>query len=865
MSWPAYYDLNTGSPAFNTSTTYEGYFTPTSVYQYNSSNGYWQETTGTASACPSFGSNPSTSNLYTGNCLNYKLMARIDLVRWAVTGGAPSTCTGSNTFNYGSCDVELWQDPGMNGSGKVGTICDSGGCELQTDGGTQVKVPWNRLDMGLANVFENLSVIPRMGAMFFSNSGVNSSGKVYVGDFTGPNSTAAQYPFRNLITAINSSTPGGGTPTGPAMWDTYNYFSQNPPQYGGIPAQSGSGDRWKNPLYVCDGGGSNCVLTSCAKNYVILLSDGQWNTPSCSISDGVSDPVQPAYTMHKGFTNAGANVSTSVNAVYTIGLFLSGTGMQAMKNIAMYGSFDTTGRTWPDSLTGYPQSTCNMNDCGNGSGSGCTALPASSPDWDSNADSAPDTYYSASNASEIKNAILNAVLDALRRASSGTAVSMLSSSGGSGANLLQAVFYPQRAFGDTEIAWTGEIQNLWYYLDPYLQNETIREDTNSDKKLNIAQDYVLQFYFDSSLNKSRVKRYSDNGSGSLTYVDTIDIENINNLWAAGKLLWSQTSARTVYTTTDGASFLSGNFAAANASTLQSYLQASNTSEATNIINYVLGADQSGYRNRTVSISGSSGVWKLGDVISSTPKIESSTRLNTYHLQSPQGYNDLSYATFIGSKDYLTRGMVFTGANDGMLHAFKLGTLDQSQSGNQKASICNDDADKDGKCDSSDSTSGLGTEQWAFIPKNSLPYLKYLTDPNYCHLYYVDGPLYLFDASIAAPAAFTGNYWDSTRASTVDGSNNLTLDGTSWRTLLIGSMGLGGACRYSSGACNTVSGVSGDQCVKSPVTDNGLSSYFALDVTNPQTPSLMWEFSNADLGYSLTGPAIIRISPKTDTY
>src|SRR5208283_5684018 len=95
----------------------------------------------------------------------------------------------------------------------------------------------------------------------------------------------------------------------------------------------------------------------------------------------------------------------------------------------------------------------------------------------------------------------------------------------------------------------------------------------------------------------------------------------------------------------------------------------------------------------------------------------------------------------------------------------------------------------------------------------------------------------------------GNYYDCTRVS------------SSWRTILIGSMGLGGACRDSSASCNTVSGVSGDQCVKTPVTGNGFSSYYALDVTNQQSPSLLWEFSNPGLGYSLAGPAIIRIDAR----
>ncbi len=152
-------------------------------------------------------------------------------------------------------------------------------------------------------------------------------------------------------------------------------------------------------------------------------------------------------------------------------------------------------------------------------GSSCTALPGSSPDWDKDADSVPDTFYSATNALEIKDSIITSILDILQQATSGTAVSILASGEGSGANLLQAFFYPRKAFSDTDIEWVGEMQNLWYYLDPKLQVSTIREDTDTDKKLELKNDNVVHFRFDTTLNKTRADLYKDdNGDGSsLTY------------------------------------------------------------------------------------------------------------------------------------------------------------------------------------------------------------------------------------------------------------------------------------------------------------------------------------------------------------
>ena len=86
----------------------------------------------------------------------------------------------------------------------------------------------------------------------------------------------------------------------------------------------------------------------------------------------------------------------------------------------------------------------------------------------------PDTYYEADDGAELETSIESALSTMLRRASSGTAASVLASGEGRGANLLQAVFYPRRAFGNDVIGWTGSLQNLWYYVDPLFTYSNIR-------------------------------------------------------------------------------------------------------------------------------------------------------------------------------------------------------------------------------------------------------------------------------------------------------------------------------------------------------------------------------------------------------
>ena len=875
MSWSAY------SNEYNADTTYEGYFIPDK--RYKKVGGVWTETSDSLNCYRWKGLQGTCS----GNYLNWYYMARIDLVRWAITGGTPASCKGSKTFNNDYCDPELWNEPGNSATGKIGTVCNDsldvdgdgtadGGCILRTYYGVEVKVPWDRINDALAFQFKNLSFRPRIGVMFYSGTGIRSE-KVYIGDFTSANSTQDQFPYMNLITYINSAEPSGATPTAPALWDSLNYFAQNEPVYGGFKPQSGSGDHWKNPMYVCEQGGTNCEYIPCAKNFVILLSDGQWNVGgnpvnyTCSIDTGYenssADPVVPAYKMHMGFTNSATGESTSISAVYTIGLFLGGTGEQSLKNVAMYGSFDTTGKKWPDGLSDYPKGTCVMDDCGDGKGSACTDLPSSSSDWDEDSDGVPDTFQNAQNATEIKDAILNAVLDILKRASSGTAVSVLASGEGQGANMLQAVFYPKKTYGtdvQTEVDWTGMMQNLWYYIDPSSVYSTIREDTDTNKELDLKNDNIVNIYFDSDQSKTLAARCKDtDGDGDCDDTLTaIDFEDLKNLWEAGIELFKLTPAnRTIYTNIDDDSTLDA-FTTANDTSLMSLLNVSTKNEADMIISYVRGEDigscstttttqctsdsdcPSGetcvyFRRRTVTLTingtPTTNTWKLGDIVHSTPRVQSWIKLNDYDKR----YDDNSYERFIkdqksdgtakATKLYTDRGMVYVGANDGMLHAFKLGKLEivrDFSTPTLKAKLTGTD---------------IGKEQWAFIPKNALPYLKYLLDTDYCHLYYVDGSPYLVDASIGTTGCTEANYWDCPK----------TTD--TWRTILIGSMRLGGACRDISSTCT--------DCVKTPMSNVGYSSYFALDITDQDNPKLLWEFTDDTMGFSTTGPVVLRIAAK----
>ena len=166
----------------------------------------------------------------------------------------------------------------------------------------------------------------------------------------------------------------------------------------------------------------------------------------------------------------------------------------------------------------------------------------------------PLTYFEGEDGYELKDSILSAIADILKRVTSGTAASVLASGEGSGANLLQATYYPKRMFGIDEVSWIGAMQNLWYYVDPYFSYSNIREEggTTSEPKdyiLNLLadggsnkKDYILRLYFDATAQKAKADRYTDpagTGAPVTQLLPPIDFEKLGNLWNAGSLLWSR--------------------------------------------------------------------------------------------------------------------------------------------------------------------------------------------------------------------------------------------------------------------------------------------------------------------------------------
>ena len=106
---------------------------------------------------------------------------------------------------------------------------------------------------------------------------------------------------------------------------------------------------------------------------------------------------------------------------------------------------------------------------------------------------------------------------------------------------------------------------------------------------------------------------------------------------------------------------------------------------------------------------------------------------------------------------------------------------------------------DGLLHAFDGTNGI--QRWAYLPRILQSEVWRLVDPAYAHRYFVDGQLTVADA-----------YW-----------------GGSWKTVLVAAMGA------------------------------GAKAIVAINVTDPSSPQVLWEFTHPDLGFVLGRPQVVRLA------
>ncbi|MCU0587747.1 MAG: hypothetical protein MUF52_06280 [Syntrophobacteraceae bacterium] len=129
-------------------------------------------------------------------------------------------------------------------------------------------------------------------------------------------------------------------------------------------------------------------------------------------------------------------------------------------------------------------------------------------EWDKDNDGVPDNYFYVVNPLRLEEQLNKSFADILRRASSGTAASVISSSRSGEGAIYQAIFYPDYKDGEgNTVNWVGEVHAL--LVDAY---GNIREDTDGNGRLDLEHDYFIEF---SSTSVGTIYKYRDGDLGAV--------------------------------------------------------------------------------------------------------------------------------------------------------------------------------------------------------------------------------------------------------------------------------------------------------------------------------------------------------------
>ncbi|MDQ7055805.1 MAG: hypothetical protein Q9M89_04710 [Persephonella sp.] len=83
--------------------------------------------------------------------------------------------------------------------------------------------------------------------------------------------------------------------------------------------------------------------------------------------------------------------------------------------------------------------------------------------------------------------------------------------------------------------WIGYLYSYWF-LNTFLA-QNLREDTVTDKKLNVLDDYILNFYIDNITGNLTIDACESDATGNpTTNCISKSIDELNALWEAGEKL-----------------------------------------------------------------------------------------------------------------------------------------------------------------------------------------------------------------------------------------------------------------------------------------------------------------------------------------
>lgn len=529
--------------------------------------------------------------------------------------------------------------------------------------------------------------------------------------------------------------------------------------------------------------------------------------------------------------------NAATTAVYAIGSSNAGTLSDPLLYASKWGGFraDTTK---PDG-TDTPVNDANPTDKGK---------------WSTNAAGTPDNYFLVTDPGKLSASLDTLFRKILAKISSGTAASTVAASANGTGVTYQAIYEAERTDTSGDRAtWVGSLSSLWTDSAGLL-----REDGNHNNQLDdYNTDPVVTFAYQPGSQRTIATRFASSDPAKFVPTTSVSVElsDLDYLWNARTLLWdpalvntqrpygtafSNAAGRYIFTWVDANNdgiptatavrpfVWNGSGTDGINPTNYRYLNSNSTTEAQNIVDWIRGKENATLRNRTVDFGTTANligrVTRLGDIVNSTP-LAVAAPAEAYDLL----YNDSTYAKYrTAYRD--RRQMVYVGANDGMIHAFNSGFYNTSCKRftlQPNDAVCTAATPKaTGSATSTPTAHPLGAEVWAYVPKNVLPHLRWLTDPAYSHMFYADGAPIAFDAKV-----FTA---DTTH---IEG----------WGTILVVPFRLGG------GPITVNTATSG---AAANVTSD--SAYVIMDVTDPEVqPTVLGEITFPGT-YALSAPAAIMV-------
>lgn len=514
------------------------------------------------------------------------------------------------------------------------------------------------------------------------------------------------------------------------------------------------------------------VQYSCQKNFTILSSDGYWNTDAESASQkfgpyelngssNVGDVDKDLATPYKdglqqsntladiaayyygtdlrtqGLQNCEGKLGTGINvcsesnttsfdvqnmSTYTIGLGVNGT----LNYVSNYDS-PATGdylnivngtANWPDPFSTGSQGAKRIDDLWHAAVNG------------------HGKYYSANNADDLADALIDSLSKIESRSGSSSAAATSNLEPVAGDNFVYVALYRTLDWYGDLIATTLNVSN---------GSVALRLDTTSGEP-------VAGTFQWSAKSKLAEKTTSTSDSRTIYFFDSSKTKNRSTFLYSNLNTTQQAYFSTLCGSTPKLSQCS------DLTTAEKTL----ANSGTNVVNFLRGQRQH-EGTATVPSVFRERKYVLGDIVNAVP---------VYVGKPPFSYLDAGYSGFASANASRT-AMVYSAANDGMLHAFNATT---------------------------------GAEEWAYVPNIVMPEMYRLADKNYSgnHRYFVDGSPTLADVKISG----------------------------SWRTVLVGGF------------------------------NKGARGYYAIDVTTPNDPTLLWEFTDTNLGYTYGNPIVTKLQDGT---